>query len=447
MLHTYRTSDGGFDEEYRRYVPLLEMEGASQRFKSVRMNAAQLKLAKRRSRVMRHVAAAMLAGLLCAAAIASAVVWTRRRKAKERVRQRKMQACALEMPGDTVFVCLACRSGSAECAHLLRSLFARARCPSRIFVGMCCLRLGGGDACDAGDERGEHGIVGQYMTLVGQHNDPFALADHVRVLSAASDSAGGYMGARRLCELQLYGGERFVLHVGEQTVFASDWDRILIDELATCADARAVLTTLPQIYMYDQRHSNVTDAPSEPTYPTLERIDEYGMPHMALRVCGGKALQPFPVCTWHHCLSFARSDLLREAPSVSCSDAAFDADGEDFVFGARAWSRGWNFYAPTRVPLYARYDRAECGYEVAHEHKRSTYLSIFGAVGRHAMGSVRSARMYLDHVGLRPESQMATPHAFLGLGARADNDEITTKYGSFSEYYSSLRAAGGHVRV
>jgi len=439
---------------FERFMPLAEQRLAERRLRTPRAQRRERAALKKRQFMLRMLAlGSVLAGLGVVAFVAF-LRWLRRRKRREARRAEIVRACAAERPGETIFVSLPSYR-DPEAAHTLRSLFARASCPSRVYVGLC-----------QQNAPGDADALGSYATLAGRWNDPFTLADNVRVLRLSAEEARGPCLARELIEEKLYRGERYVLHIDAHTMFAQDWDRILIDELEATGDPKAVLTSYPPTYALDERHTPSTAAPAPPTFPYLSHVDDEGMPRFLRRRCTGRPLRPFPVTHWCACFSFARAEMLREVPYLA--DVPFLFFGEEDAMGARLWTNGWNLYAPSRMPLHTTFDRSyrSTFWEVRHaDRQRLRRRSVRrvqamlgygvdsnigpsapeGIVGPGALGAARPVAAFWKMVGINPQRRTATPAALLGLTADASTDEILNKYGSMEEYYVALRAAGGSL--
>lgn len=402
---------------------------------------------KKTRTVFRTLMVGVCIGTVCIVVLISLFGWMKRRRDREKQRERVLRACAGESAGDTIFVSIPSYRDS-EAAHTLRSLFARARCPSRVYVGIYIQ-----NAPDDTDP------VSEYVSLTGKWNDPFALTDHVRALRVPHRRAAGPYAARYNVHKYLYRGERYVLQIDSHTMFCQDWDRVLIEELHNTQDPRCVLTTIPQIYTFEERHGDATKHAAEPTFPFLNYIDEAHLPHFVARACVGKPNKPFPVISWFPGFSFSRGDLWREVPYTQGVTHLFN--GEDIFMAARMWTRGWTFYAPSRMPVFTTFDtsyRATVDSDFARDSVREAhriaslrhisdacFTMSRGMIGPDHLGSVRPLDTFWKMCGIAPATRRATPAAFAGTTNEASVDEILVKYGSVSDFASVIRGAGGHL--
>lgn len=459
LLRAYASRANDLEQAYERYMPLVGesehdaiMSGVSKRRRGRRNAHGEDETDRRKRVVFRTLMIGLIVGFAAVVVLVYAISWIRRRKMREKARESKMRACASETPGDTIFVCVTNEDGSADCAHSLRSMFANAKCPSRVFAGV---------VYRPDDERCAGNPVSAYLTLTAQYNDPFVLSDHVRALRlparpvAVSGRSGNEedSSTRLLAEKHLFKGERYVLYVRNRTMFCIDWDRLLIDQLSQCADTRAVLTCPPTMYLNEDRHSVTLNAAAPPHFPYLLHISPSGTPVFAIRPCLGKPNRPFPVNTFTYSFAFTRSEHLREMLSLratlglSFAATERDVDLDDACAAAMVWVHGWNFYAPTALAVYASTSTATGVTSSPTSHSEGVNLlsRLLGRLG--GVNSLRDTARYQQHTGLRLHTRKATPHALLGLTNEATNDEIICKYRSLTEYYNALRAAGGDVTL
>lgn len=436
-----------FVQDYERFMPLAETVLEEESMLGSLQKGKEEHVHKKTRSAFKALAVGVAVGAVCIIGLIYMFGWMRRRKDREKNRERILRACAGSRAGDTIFVSVASYR-DPEVAHTLRSMFARAKCPSRIFVGLCVQ-----NSADDIDP------VSEYVRLTAKWNDPFSLTDHIRTLKIPHVRARGPCHARHQIQSLLYKGEKYVLQIDSHTMFAQGWDNFLIDDLHRAANQRTVLTTIPQIYTFDERHGDMTRHAAEPTFTFLSHIDEDLIPHFMARTCVGKPNRPFPVVSWFPGFSFSTGDIYREVPyTIEMADLQ---NGEDFYMGARMWTRGWNFRSPTRMPLYTTFDdsyRATLCKDFSHDderrlarmtalrHMRATLSDRSGGVmGPNHLGSVRTLSSFWLMCGIAPLTRNATPACFAGTTNEADVDEIMAKYGSVTDFSSVIRAAGGHL--
>ena len=125
----------------------------------------------------------------------------------------------------TIFVHIASYR-DPECQWTVKDLFAKAKHPQRVHVGICWQFDPEKDGdCFKSSERTEQ----------------------VRIAPFHWGESEGVCWARHQAQ-QLWEGEDYVLSIDSHTRFAEDWDDRLIGELAECPSEKAVLSNHPANY-------------------------------------------------------------------------------------------------------------------------------------------------------------------------------------------------------
>jgi len=252
----------------------------------------------------------------------------------------------LEQTHPLIFVSIASYRDS-ECQHTIQSLFAAARYPNRIRVGVCFQYDTKSDAnC--------------FSTI------PMIQPCQVKVMHVPASEACGPCWARHLTE-QLYDGEEYVLQLDSHMRLRPNWDIYLVHALSLCPTERAVLTSYPLGY---ELPNNVPKDDVDVIILCADRFDEDGM----LRI-KGKRLRtiraatttattatnvqispPCPSLFWASGFSFSKGLLLREVP--------YDPDlphlffGEEISMALRMYTHGWNTFTPMDAVVYHLWDRS-----------------------------------------------------------------------------------------
>ena len=209
--------------------------------------------------------------------------------------------------------------------------------------------------------------------------------ERVRETHISWDTTDGPSYARHIA-MRKWAGEKYILHIDAMTALDQGWDVILLDELqrAEALDAKCVLTAAP--LAYELKSQNVIDEMTfevkyaRPLYGTIEpelpSIDaasriadrdrapaltcahDFGasaLCHMRARQLREPPPGPIPTLFLNINFAFARAEaFVRDAPPDA--HAPFLHLGEELSATARLWTRGWNFYAPARVPVRHCYD-------------------------------------------------------------------------------------------
>ena len=208
--------------------------------------------------------------------------------------------------------------------------------------------------------------------------------EHVREVHVPWDASEGPCYAKHLA-MRKWGGEKYVLHIDAMTCVDEGWDETLIAELGRCGSDKSVLTAAPLEYSLKRQdvleEETLTKKYETFVYGTVkervpgvnshEAIDpsrapaitcarEFGesMCHMYARQLVEVPISPAPTLFVNSLFSFARAEaFVRDAPPDA--HAPFLHLGEELGATARLWSRGWELFAPTRLPLLHCYSHVK----------------------------------------------------------------------------------------
>lgn len=224
---------------------------------------------------------------------------------------------------DRIFVAIAAYR-DRETAPTLADLFAKAAHPERITVGIC-------------------------WQCISPEDDPlFPVSprpDQVRyrVFDARDSSGAGW--ARNVSH-GLREDEEYTLQLDSHMRFHAGWDEMLLEELAACDSPRPVLSTYPASY-----------EPPGTLSCGVYVLGPAGFDRDGILTFAGKPIwSPVPVpCPYlAGGLIFAKSRLFDEVPY----DPMVYFIGEEVGLAARAWTRGHDFFAPSRCIIHHYYGRS-----------------------------------------------------------------------------------------
>ena len=243
---------------------------------------------------------------------------------------RSMQKEGYEGPGDdTIFVSIASYR-DADCSMTVKDLFAKARRPERVFVGLC--------EQNSGDAK-------EQCTAPG-----FKHHRNVRAVSIPSAEAKGPTFARYLCST-LYRGEAWYLQIDSHTRFVDGWDDLSISMARTCPSRKPVLTHYP--------HDSKKNSLGESSVPILckSKFNSDGIPTFEAVVFSAKDFngKPKPVPFVSGGFMFAPGTITTEVPFDPSLDHLFQ--GEEFLYSARLWTSGYDFFTPPKNVVMHEYYR------------------------------------------------------------------------------------------
>ena len=279
-----------------------------------------------------------------------------------------------------------------ETGPTLESLFGSADRPSLVSVGLCWQRSDGEDGM----------LRGNYPSA------------RVAVRAYHSSESRGAGWARSVAHA-MRRDEPYAMQVDSHMRFHRGWDTSLLRMLAACDSGKPILSTYPATYEPPR-----SMGPCGSWSLRASRFNRQGM----LSFAGTEVVAPVPVPhPWiAGGLIFAPSLLFDEVPY----DPAVYFLGEEASLAARAWTSGWDSYAPNECVVHHYYGRRE-----ARRHWDDD--AAWSAADRVSVSRV--ARILGGPPGSDPRSNEATDGP-LGLGSRRSLLQFELYAGvSFSEQW------------
>jgi len=167
--------------------------------------------------------------------------------------------------------------------------------------------------------------------------------------------ARGLSWARHLA-YSLYGDEDHLLQIDSHMVFEPGWDRSLIDQLQSLLETcpKPVLTTYPPSFVMEDGKPRRVPWEQGSIYPfraAPEARISLEQPAFAQRAMEKEGNEP--VKTWHMAggFFFTFGQFAEEVPP----DPYLYFAGEEHGIAIRAFTRGWDLFAPSHAPLYHLY--------------------------------------------------------------------------------------------
>lgn len=247
-----------------------------------------------------------------------------------------------------------------ETWHTLFSLFARSRHPERVRAVVCYQRVAGSDP----------EVHAEYEKLCADRSRESAASiaaaaagrgGRIRVLGKRHEDARGPCQARKWIEddyaPRLRQGD-FVLLVDSHTMFSQDWDEYLRAEWARAGDRRAVLTSYPGVYdrADDAKHGESTATNDLGRFTFFKGFDGDGAPTYDSAPFRHQPSRPLPSICMHANFCFMPACAVRRVPYLQNVPLLFF--GEEYLMAMRLWTHGYNFYAPSALPVRTLYDRS-----------------------------------------------------------------------------------------
>lgn len=389
--------------------------------------------------------------IVAAVIVAVVVAWTWYSKARHKkacaLRKKHIKdACNTVDPRDTIFVSIASYR-DPECPRTVLDCFEKARCPLRIFIGVC-----------QQNHSNDLDTLAQYEILAKKKGTSGIFHDNLRVLRMDCNEAKGPMYARALIEKELYRGEKYYLIIDSHTCFSKDWDVHAIAQLESCRaySNKPVLTMYPDDFSTRSK-STFTSETELPGYLRFKKINQISqLPEIEGPSMIRNPPRCFPSLFWAACFSFSYAkEMMHEVPYDPYCPYVFQ--GEEISMAARLFTHGWDLFSPKTMLVKHMWARKRPTFweqfsDNSAEHSRRRRLEREGyhrlrllmrmepyrqgdqPLGKYDLGNARSLFQYEDYCGIHFLSQTVLPHARLGVQRHNDPDEILCKFNSIGEF-------------
>ena len=259
-------------------------------------------------------------------------------------------------------------------AETLMSLFGSSDHPEKVFVGAIVNNCFNTD----GTCKGSPKVVGKDKNGrdVLEHTDGVPDINHIetfcsnttftkycnsgqlRVLYVNETDALGPAAARYYSS-KLWGGETFYVQVDSHLHFANGWDTLYVEDLKLSSNyPKSVLSTYPPGFVNFRQ---------EPPYTRGTRLcrcqirsAEDFLPRIEMEGrCNETEVRPTQMPFMGAGFFFARSEFLIDVPFDPFLPWLFM--GEEVALSIRAWTHGWNIYAPRKNLIGHQYRPVRCG--------------------------------------------------------------------------------------
>lgn len=220
-----------------------------------------------------------------------------------------------------------------ECPNTIKSIFEKAKNPSRIYVGICQQNESIDVDCDLSS----------------------IYKGHVRILKIPSTEARGPCKARYLCSL-LYKDEDYFYQIDSHMRLAQDWDSKYISMFKKLEkkSSKPVISYYPNSFEPNRESDIEKD-------DTVGRICSANYNHDIISFNGAsliKKTEEPPLSGFATGGSmFLKGTFLNEVPFDPDLDDLFI--GEEILFTARLWTWGYDIYSPNENLIWHYYTRSD----------------------------------------------------------------------------------------
>jgi hypothetical protein len=232
------------------------------------------------------------------------------------------------------------------------------------------------------------GICWQYKTKEELYSiDALRSIKNCRIKAVPIAKTRGVGWARSRVQ-KLWQGERYTLQIDSHMRFASGWDTLLIDMLAMCPSSKPILTAYPPPYEPPRNLLANT-----PTRVVPHRFSKAGVLFLGATGDLRQYSAPQPGAFIAAGFMFADASIIQKVPY----DPNIYYTGEEVLFSARAWTRGWDIYHPHRVVCWHYYRSTSNSTKERFQHWTDHQdWSSFNAASEHRFKQI---------IGMEPQSQ------------------------------------------
>lgn len=277
------------------------------------------------------------------------------------------------------------------CVDTVRQIYENASKPNLIYIGICQQNKRYNEDCL------------QNFCINNK------LCDNVKIIKLKYNEARGPCYARYLCSC-LYSGQTYFLQIDSHTKFVKHWDEKLRNMMISLP-FRSGITYYPQPLEMTNHNLYIKKDRTDKTVPRIcgakinntkmfEFVAKEFIPgfHNSFGLAGG--------------FLFIRGQALIETPFDPNLDMLFM--GEELLYFARLYTRGWNLYTPNENVAYHWYIRENQPrfqtdlrfYKKTNIDPKQTVMNKLGYygkspdIGTYGLGTIRSIDEFWNYIGV-----------------------------------------------
>jgi len=224
------------------------------------------------------------------------------------------------------------------------------------------------------------GIVDQNDSSQKEKIDQLSFSSQIRYVYINKLETYGVSWARNIA-FSLWDNEKYLLQIDSHMFFEENWDETLKEQHSSLLEKsqKPIITTYPYDFQFDENNNPVFKKPSG-TYvlelrPHPDTKLEEDNAVLRFRAHHTKSSEPVNGCHIAAGFVFTDASFIEEVPY----DPYLYFHGEEQSLSIRAYTRGWDIYHPTWIPLY-------------HCYKKINTTSTTSYISHHWHKSVESKR-------------------------------------------------------
>jgi hypothetical protein len=248
-----------------------------------------------------------------------------------------------------------------------------------------------------------------------EDEDPLFEGVKVKYIRIPAAESYGMNWARKLAHGFWTKDCNYYLQIDSHMRFVKDWDYELLKMISKCDSKRPVITQRCFPYYPEKEGCPKKDIDGS-TFMHAKKFRDNGVlvlsaGHVSTKKEGLK--KPFPQAFISGHFMFARSTLIKQMPYDP--DIAIIATGDEPLLGMKAWTRGWDIFAPHKPVLYHHFYR-EKSPKMHEDHKktdeipwkelaqkgvkRSNQINFKGYIGKYGLGKERTLEEFGAFAGV-----------------------------------------------
>jgi glycosyltransferase involved in cell wall biosynthesis len=214
------------------------------------------------------------------------------------------------------------------------------------------------------------GIVDQNDITQKEKIEKLKFKQQIRYVYINNIDTQGVCWARNIA-FSLWNGEEYLLQIDSHMLFENDWDITLINQYNNLKNIsqKPIITTYPYNFSFDENNNPVFKKQSDKYALVLRPHPDTSLEeeNAVLRFRAEHKLTDEPVSGCHVAggFIFTSSNFIEEVPY----DPFLYFHGEEQSIAIRAYTRGWNIYHPTKIPMYHHYKTINTEYSSQHWNK------------------------------------------------------------------------------
>ena len=222
------------------------------------------------------------------------------------------------------------------------------------------------------------GIVDQNENTQKEKIDNLDFSKQIRYVYVNNIDTLGVSWARNIA-FSLWDNENYLLQIDSHMLFEENWDDTLIKQHEDLLkiSKKPIISTYPYDFQFDEENNPTFKKPSSDyvlelrPHPDTLLEDESAV--LRFRAKHKKSSKPVEGCHMAAGFIFTDASFIEEVPY----DPYLYFHGEEQSLSIRAYTRGWDIYHPTWIPLYHHYKKIDNSYLTHHWHKSVESKRVF----------------------------------------------------------------------